>query len=153
MVRAYKFGRRKPLAVFFAELLGELVRRELSSPENVTLVPIPLHPQRVRQHGFHPPLELAKHLGDILGLRVEAALVRLRPTPPQTGMSLPERRRNLAGAFGMRDAACPGPEKVLLVDDVVTTGTTVATAAWVLRAAGSRWVGAVAVAGTPRVLG
>ncbi|GAB4229112.1 MAG: ComF family protein [Acidobacteriota bacterium] len=153
LVRAYKFGRRKPLGLFFAEGLGVLLERELSVLDGVVLVPIPLHPRRVRQHGFDPPLELAGYLGKRLHLRVERALIRLRPTPPQTGMNLEQRRRNLNGAFGLRSPVSPRLEleKVLLVDDVITTGTTISTAAHVLRDGGSRWVGAVAVAGTPRI--
>ena len=76
-----------------------------------------------------------------------ALLVRLRDTPSQTGLDAAARRRNVLGAMRARHSA---PERVWLVDDVITTGATLREAARALRAAGARRVVALAAARTPR---
>jgi ComF family protein len=110
------------------------------------LVPVPLHPRRLRRRGFNPAAELARGLARSLDLPWDAtALRRLRDTASQTGLDRAGRRRNVRGAF----AARPGwraPARVWLVDDVVTTGSTLRAAAAALRRAGARRVSAVCVA-------
>jgi len=152
LVRAYKFRGYKRLARFFAECLTDLLRTDFATFSPDALVPIPLHPQRIQRHGFDPPGLLAEALSAQVGLPVRRLLIRRRPTHPQTGLSLASRRRNLAGAF----ALCPGGEtsaaaRPILVDDVITTGTTLRAALEVLRQCPSvQRVGGLAVARTPR---
>jgi len=104
------------------------------------VVPVPLHPRRLRSRGFNPAAELARSLARNLELRFDAvALCRTRDTPSQTGLDRNERRRNVRGAFRAR----PGrsiPERIWLVDDVVTTASTLAEAALALKSAGARTV-------------
>jgi ComF family protein len=114
------------------------------------VVPVPLHPVRLRQRGFNPAALLARAVARAHGLAVAPrALERLRDTPSQTGLGRRARRRNVAGAFGVRSGERI-PARVWLVDDVVTTGATLAEAARALRRAGARQVTAICSARTLR---
>ena len=112
------------------------------------IVPVPLHPDRHAERGFNPSAEIARHLGRRLRLPVEESLaIRRRATPPQVGLHLEERRRNLAGTFGAGRVA---GLRVAIVDDVTTTGTTLQELACVLAQAGALAVDAWCVARTDR---
>lgn len=112
------------------------------------LVPVPIHATRRRVRGFHPAAELARAIGAALHVPVAArGLVAVRPTVSQTGLDRPARRRNVSGAFAV-GALPPRGACVALVDDVVTTGATLAECARVLRRAGARRVVAVCAART-----
>ena len=113
------------------------------------VVPVPLHPRRLRERGFSPPGLLARACAEARRARcVPVLLARLRDTPSQTGLSRGARRRNVAGAFTARRAA---PPRVWLVDDVVTTGSTLVEAARALHRAGAREVVGVCLAHRPLV--
>jgi ComF family protein len=119
------------------------------APERV--VPIPLHPRRLRERGFSPPAVLARDVARSSGSRVAPrALVRVRDTPSQTGLSRRARQQNVAGAFRAVGAS---PQRVWLVDDVVTTGSTLVSAARALHRAGAREVWAVCLAWRPETDG
>ena len=112
------------------------------------LVPVPLHPARLRQRGYDQALELAKALGRSFSLPVlDRALHRHRATGAQSELNAEARRRNLRGAFA--SVATWLPAHVALVDDVMTTGSTVAEAARVLLRAGARRVDVWVVARAP----
>jgi ComF family protein len=99
-------------------------------------VPVPLHPARQRERGYNQAALLAQPLAAALGLPYDAhVLRRVKPTPPQVGLSRQERQRNLRHAF----SAEPGiaGRTIVLVDDVVTTGSTLASAAQACLAAGA----------------
>ncbi|GAB3338396.1 ComF family protein [Marilutibacter aestuarii] len=100
------------------------------------LVPVPLHRTRLRQRGYDQALELARPLARRLRLPLrDDLLTRVRDTAPQSRLDAAERRRNLRHAFAVRDdVRVPG--HVVLVDDVMTTGTTLHAAARALRRAG-----------------
>lgn len=117
-------------------LTGAALPIELRDDPPSCVAPIPLHPRRVRLRGFDPPLVLAHATARGLGCRLRArALRRLRDTPPQAGRSLTDRRLNVRGAF-VAGRGIAGAD-LLLVDDVLTTGETVAEAARVARRAGA----------------
>ncbi|MFO8044899.1 MAG: ComF family protein [Halomonas sp.] len=144
LVQRFKFE-ASPRAgtVLLALLEAGLPEMALAWPE--ALVPVPLHPRRARQRGFDQGEWLARRLAR----RLELPLVRAqrrRDTPTQRGLDREERRRNLSGAFVIEGAL---PQRVALVDDVMTTGATLGALALACRVAGAREVEAWAVARTP----
>ncbi len=127
-------------------LMRELATRVAGGPPDL-VVPVPLHPRRLRERGFSPTLALARALARAAHAPLAPVLLeRPRDTPSQTHLSRAARRRNVAGAFRARGAA---PARVWLVDDVVTTGSTLAAAGGALRAAGAREIVGVCLAWRP----
>lgn len=128
-----------PLGAMMAEYAADLVL-----PADV-LVPVPLHRTRERQRGYNQSRLLAAEMASRLGLPVVEGLVRLRNTPAQVGLSRAQRLVNVRGAF-----CAPGADltskRVLLVDDVHTTGATLGACADALRRAGARSVWALTLA-------
>lgn len=111
------------------------------------LIPMPLHATRLGQRGYNQALELARPLARIRGLPIDTtALIRTRPTAPQTDLDAAARRRNLRGAFMAETRA---GDIVVLVDDVITTGATAREAARMLLRAGAAEVRVVALARAP----
>ncbi len=131
-------------------LLAGLMASALSGVERPgLLVPVPLHPGRLRERGYDQALELARPLATALQLPLDASLLRRhRPTAAQSDLGAMARRRNLRGAFIVRPRR-PLPDHVALVDDVMTTGATLHAAALALRRAGVRRVDAWVCARTP----
>lgn len=110
------------------------------------LLPLPLHRARLGRRGYNQALELARPLARAWRLPLwPTALQRVRATAAQTELGAAERRRNVRGAFAA-DAARVAGRRLLLLDDVVTTGATVAEAAATLRAAGATAVHVLALA-------
>jgi predicted amidophosphoribosyltransferase len=103
---------------------------------------VPPDGDRSLKRGHHPPQRLAQELGRRWNVPAVPLLGRTRPLPRQRGLSRPERRRNVSGAF----RAAAAPRLVLLVDDVYTTGATVGAAAAALRAGGAARVDVVTFA-------
>ena len=123
--------------------------RSAPGPRPACIIPVPLHPRRLRERGFNPAAVLARWIARDQHIRFEAGLLRrLRDTPSQTGLGRRARRANVRGAFSVT-AVTRAPRRVWLVDDVVTTGSTLAEAARALHRAGSREVVAICVARTP----
>ena len=114
------------------------------------LVPIPLHWRRRLRRGYNQSELLAEAIARKLTMsgmprKLNFDLVRIRNTPPQTTLSEARRRANLAGAFALRPDHKFSGGKICLIDDVTTTGTTLETAARVLRRAGASSVGALVI--------
>jgi ComF family protein len=131
-------------------LLGQLMVEACASmPRPGALVPLPLHRSRLRQRGYDQALELARPLALAfdLPLRVDA-LLRCRPTAPQSELSALQRRRNVRRAFAVHPEHAL-PAHVALVDDVMTTGATLHAAATALRRAGVQRVDAWVCARVP----
>lgn len=116
----------------------------LPSGEEEIIVPVPTDRKRQRKRGFNQATLLAEHIGRELGMEVCPALTRVSERRPQTGLSAGQRRTNLAGCMAAGSAV--KGKRVLLVDDVFTTGATAQEAARALRAAGAVSVGLFAAA-------
>lgn len=137
-VLAFKYKGQRRLADPLSALLAQAVRLSGDLPD--VIVPVPLHATRRRQRGYNQAELLARSCARRLGIPCEAAaLVRHRATPPQVGLSSAERRANVAGAFTLASAADAkrfSGKRVLLIDDVTTTGSTLDNAAAALLVAG-----------------
>ncbi len=123
----------------------------LSAPaalaEEDRIVPVPLHIHRLRQRGFNQALLLAQlFFPERKHCILEDTLRRIRHTVPQTGLDGIARRKNMSKAFRVRNGGKVRGRKIILVDDVYTTGTTVAECSRVLFAAGAREVHVLTVA-------
>ena len=142
----FKFGR--DLAA--GRALATLWQREtMPLPRPDLLLPVPLHRTRLRQRGYNQALELAQPLARQLGIPLRRdALLRTRGTAAQTELDAVARRRNVRGAFALR-AGIALPAHVAILDDVMTTGATLAECARVLRQAGVQRVDAWALARAP----
>jgi ComF family protein len=146
MVRALKFRG----ATLAAEAMAAQIAAGAPSGllDRGSLVPVPLHPRRLRRRGFNQAERLAAALSRRSGLPIADCLLRTGTARTQVGRDRAERLVGVHGTVGIR-AGAAAPERAILVDDVVTTGATVAACASVLRAAGAPEVIAVAYARTP----
>lgn len=133
-----KYGRKvalaKTMSRYMHPLLGEL-------PPEALIVPVPLHRSRLWQRGFNQSAIVAKELSRRTGLPLAVdALRRVRATPPLKGLNMRQRRRTVAGAFRANPKAELHGKTIVLVDDVLTTGSTANACARVLKRAGARRV-------------
>ncbi len=147
LIHRLKYERRLHLATE----LGRLTADAFDDPRLAEalagkwpLVPVPLHRSRLRERHFNQSAEIARALGACVGLPMLHALRRIRDTGHQTSLTRAARLRNLRGAFAIsaagrrRVASADAPAGVVLVDDVLTTGSTVHECARTLRKAGFR---------------
>ncbi len=133
-IHLFKYRRRDALATPLADLM--LVWAHKLPPVTVVM-PVPLHPSRLRSREFNQALLLADRIAGRLGLPLSfEQLVRVRATRPQTELDRKERARNVRRAFAVRQPDGLAGQRVLLVDDVLTTGATVNECAKVLRRTG-----------------
>lgn len=110
----------KPLAQCIVDQLGADIKKY--RPD--IIIPVPLHPQRLRERGYNQSLLLAQHVGNQLSIKVEAQVInRSQPTQAHTLLSATQRQKNLKGAFEMKRQLAP--QRILLIDDIVTTTSTV----------------------------
>jgi len=138
LIHEFKYGHqrhlRHPIAAWLAETLDDPRLRDRSFD---LIVPIPLHPARERERGFNQALLLAEDLSAAASLPLQGVLDRVRYTTTQTAYDRAERMENLHNAFRLRKNADVRGLRVLLIDDVLTTGSTLSECARVLKAAGA----------------
>ena len=147
LITALKFRRRLAAARLLGELLCENILAA-QRPLPQVLIPVPLHPSRLRRRGYNQALEIGRLLSRRLDLPLQwQTCHRLRPTAAQSGMLARERRRNVRNAFACNAKDCW--EHVAIIDDVLTTGHTVNEMARVLRKAGASRIDVWCVARTP----
>lgn len=147
VLQAFKFRRLRYLGPPLARLAALRLQEQLADIDVV--VPVPLHWRRRLQRGFNQAEILADAVAQVLGRPCRRALKRQRSTPAQSLLSKTDRRRNLTGAFALSTASICHRRQVLLVDDVLTTGATVETAARVLLRAQPARLTVLTMARTP----
>ncbi len=146
LVQALKFKGRRNLVGLIAPLLTRTFFENWGREEFDMIVPVPLHSRRRRERGYNQSELLARSLARRLALPCEPALIRTRPTLPQVGLTDSQRQENVRNAFECRDAAQISKRRILLVDDVMTTGATVSSAARTLMERGALRVSVLTVA-------
>jgi ComF family protein len=147
LIQGLKFRGRSNLACLLAPLLADVFSESWDRSEFDCVVPVPLHPWRKRERGFNQAALLARPFARLIGIPCcESILVRARMTRPQVGLSDQERWNNLKLAFKCRNPARIVQKRVLLLDDVLTTGATVSSAADALLEAGAMRVAVLTLA-------
>ena len=146
MVHALKYRHRLSMASFFGAALA--ARAQDFGAHADLILPMPLHPRRLAGRGFNQAVELARPLARARELPLGLAVVRkLRDIPAQAGLDREARLRNPRGVFEC-DMSLHG-QRVIVVDDVMTTGATLGELARTLKRQGASWVGNLVVARTP----
>jgi ComF family protein len=147
LIHLFKYEKIHTLAKPLSRFLAQVLPREESFD---AIVPMPLHWRRRWERGFNQSEILARAIGRVWNVPVRNAARRVKATVPQAGLTNAKRRANVAQAFvEKRNAGLEGT-RVLLVDDVLTTGATAAACARVLKRAGAKHVALLAVARTDR---
>lgn len=142
----FKYGGRRTLARHFGRLMVEMADHLFDPREFDLLIPVPLHRKRERARGFNQSALLAKEVGPRFGLRVgHRILQRVRATEAQSGARR-EREDNVKGAFVVTRPNHVKDKRLLLIDDVLTTGATAGECARTLLAAGAVAVGVYTLA-------
>ena len=138
VIHRYKYQRALWFEPFLADLLARAARPELTREDWDMIVPVPLHPLKQREREFNQAGRLAAHLSTALAIPVNTkALRRVEPTRTQTKLSRGERAANVRKAFSARRGGRLAGARVILLDDVLTTGATTSACARVLRQAGA----------------
>ncbi|UCF91774.1 MAG: ComF family protein [Desulfobacterales bacterium] len=152
VIQRYKYRGKIQLARPLGRLLFTVFRRYWEETEIDLIIPVPLHRRRFRKRGYNQaflPLREWKHASNAVGSAVPVnrrVLERSKPTAPQTGLGRKERMVNLQDAFTVREPAVIQNQRILLVDDVYTTGATVEEGARALLNAGAACVDVLTLA-------
>jgi competence protein ComFC len=137
-IHHFKYSRALWFENFLAGLLIAETAPVLRGQKGSFIVPVPLHPLKKREREFNQAAVLAARLGRATAIPVnEKILARVKPTETQTHLRREERSANMRGAFAVRDGVKLNGERIILVDDVFTTGATTNECARALRAAGA----------------
>jgi ComF family protein len=148
LVTRLKFGRNLAAGRVLSELWIDALRAASPSLPDA-LIPVPLHPERLRERGYNQALELARPLAKAFGIPLrDDVLVRTRATSAQSNLDALERHRNLRGAFSVAGGTLP--TYVSVVDDVMTTGATLHECARTLLRAGAERVDVWALGRAPK---
>lgn len=147
LVSHLKFNGKLHMREGLSRLMGDFIDyHQETLPE--LIIPVPLHPERLASRGYNQAQELARPLARRFQIPIDThSCRRIKATSPQTKLEKRQRRRNIKGAFSVSDQLVA--DHVALVDDVVTTGSTLSELARVLKKQGVKRVDAWAVARTP----
>ena len=138
LIHKFKFGGRERLATSIAHLLCARLHRSVEMDGIDMVVPVPLHISRLYSRGYNQSYLLAREVASVFSLPLEAGMIfRLRATPAQWSQTRAERFKNMKNAFGMRRATAIGGKRLLLIDDIMTTGATMFEAARLLKKSGA----------------
>lgn len=150
LIHLYKYGKVAPLAGPLGAWLAGAIPRDTAFD---TVTPVPLHWRRRWDRGFNQSALLAGEVARRYGLRVSPALRRVRATTSQAGLTSSRRRANVSGAFEVRRKQAVEDRRILLVDDVLTTGATASACGTAMKRAGARSVTVLTLARVDRRIG
>jgi ComF family protein len=141
VIHLFKFEKRKNLVTRLSRLLHETFIEHFNDLNIEWIVPVPLHKKRYQERGFNQCEMLARGLGKRSRIAVSANnLIKVKHTQPQTGLTDKQRSKNVKNAFRVRKPKQLAGRRVLLVDDVFTTGATLNECTRALKRAGAREV-------------
>jgi len=146
-IHAFKYRKILSLKILFMHLFFEYLSSNPFYHDIDGVLPVPLHPSRLREREFNQAEILAQDISKFLQKPLmHKAVTRKKKTLPQVGLSMKERRLNLQGAFQVEDEKFIAKKKILIIDDVLTSRSTVDSLAMVLRGAGSQTIFVLALA-------
>lgn len=132
ILQHYKYNN----AIYLSQTFGSLLAEEMLHSEIDTIIPMPLHPSRLQERGFNQSLEMAKVIAKQTAIPLDATSCRkTKNTPPQASLPLKERLKNMKGVFSCEQSFTG--QHVALVDDVMTTGTSLNELAKTVKRAGA----------------
>jgi len=140
-IQRFKYNMETHLKSSLGHLLSSFAKEWIPNRKDFVIVPVPLHRRRLRERGFNQSLLLARILASNLGNQLDyLSLIRNRYTQAQTGLKKKERRKNVKNAFSIIHPDAIKDKKILLVDDVFTTGHTLNECARTLKKSGATTV-------------
>ncbi len=126
IIHVIKYNENFRLGIFLGKLTAENFKNKINAWQPDCLIPIPLHHLKKAERGYNQSFYLAKGISKIIGIPVFSnSMSRTRFTPSQTNLNLKERKENIGGAFKLKDRSIIKGKKIILVDDVITTGATI----------------------------
>jgi ComF family protein len=147
-IREYKYGKKLSIATLLARPLADIVEQENREAAFDYLVPVPLYKEKMRSRGFNQAQLIAEKVMARSGIPM-LKLQRVRDTMPMTGLNVRERFKNLEGAFALDSPGKVRESSIAVIDDVVTTCSTINEIAKILKNSGARYVAGFAIARTP----
>jgi ComF family protein len=151
MIHSFKYNRRRHLCQPLSLLAIEGIGGFFNDRKVDFILPVPLHNSRLRQRGFNQAVLLGSKVSRALDIpMLPDVLVRNRKTEPQVELSASERRLNVKDAFSVKKHQMLAGKRIILLDDVITTGSTMNECAKELKKAGAEIVIAVTIARTAR---
>ncbi len=150
-IQRLKYGKKGLLADALGPILARFAAERITQSRGHLIMPVPLHPRRLRERGFNQSLVLARHVAKTLRMDLDfSCLRRIRYTLPQASLAKKDRHHNVRGAFEVRDPGRIKGKSLIIVDDVVTTGSTLNECARVLKRYGAAEVFGLSLARTGR---
>lgn len=150
-IQRMKYSGKSYIVKSVGPLLGIFAKKWINDiTEDMIIIPVPLHKKRLKQRGFNQSVLLAKVISPMLSVETDFfTLKRIKHTDSQTGLNLKQRKKNMKGAFEVSGKKNIKDKKIILVDDVATTGNTINECARVLKKAGCKKVSGLVLARTP----
>lgn len=147
IIHQLKYHNRPEIGTLLGEKYGAILRETPPFNEADVIVPVPLHPKKLRKRGYNQSIFFARGLSHTMQKPIAGqCLIRHRITDSQTTKNRYERYENMEAAFRLNDAEAVAGKHVLLVDDVLTTGATLEACSIVLLAGGALKVSAITIA-------
>lgn len=150
VIQEFKFHGRRNLSGLLTPLLTATFFENWTRDDFDLIVPVPLHPRRRRQRGYNQSALLSRSLARRIAVPWFSGLIRTRATLPQVGLTDSQRQENVRNAFRCRNPESVTNKRILLIDDVMTTGATVGSASRALMDAGAFRVSALTIARASR---
>jgi len=148
LIHLFKYSHKTSLRSFLVDRIFSFLDNYHIPLESFEMImPVPLHPVRMRERGYNQAQLLSQPIAARLGIpHLTDNLIRVRPTPTQAFLSKKDRWTNIQGAFKIKNVESFSKKSILLVDDLLTTGITASEAAGVLKEAGAAHVGVLTLA-------